>query len=45
MFTEDPIEGGITYEKGGRIKVSDAIGLGAFISEDYLKKLEKIHIH
>lgn len=32
MFSEDPVEGGITYGDGGRIELSDRIGLGATVN-------------
>lgn len=42
MFTEDPVSGGIVYEKNGVVKVPDEPGLGARIDENWLKKLEKV---
>jgi L-Ala-D/L-Glu epimerase len=42
MFQEDPVTGGIIYEKNGVIKVPETIGLGATIEENWLRKLEKI---
>lgn len=42
MFIEDPVTGGITYEKNGVVKVPEVIGLGATIDEGWLKKMEKI---
>lgn len=42
MFTEDPVTGGIVYEKNGVVKVPETIGLGATIDEGWLKKMEKI---
>ena len=42
MFTEDPISGGITYNKEGVVSLPDAIGLGATVEEDYLAKLKKV---
>ena len=44
MFSEDPVNGGIRYEKNGLIKVPEEPGLGARISEDRLAKLEKVII-
>ena len=44
MFTEDPVESGIKYEKNGVINVPDQPGLGATIDPDYLKLAEKILI-
>ena len=44
MFSEDPVSGGIVYEKNGVIKVPEAPGLGARIDEDRLAKLEKVII-
>lgn len=41
MFSEDPVTGGIIYEKNGVIKVPDTIGLGATISDAWLEKMEK----
>ena len=44
MFVEDPVTGGIKYEKNGVIKVPETIGLGATIDEDKLNKMEKVII-
>jgi len=41
MHAEDYVSGGITYHAGGVIKVPDAAGLGAWVEEDVLKKLER----
>jgi len=42
MFREDPVTGGIVYEKNGVVKVPEGVGLGASIEESRLKKMEKI---
>jgi L-alanine-DL-glutamate epimerase-like enolase superfamily enzyme len=42
MFIEDPVTGGIKYEKNGVVKVPESAGLGATVSEARLNKLEKI---
>jgi L-alanine-DL-glutamate epimerase-like enolase superfamily enzyme len=42
MFSEDPVSGGIKYEKNGVVKVPDIAGLGATIEKDWLGKMEKI---
>ncbi len=42
MFVEDPVVGGIVYEKGGLVTVPDAPGLGASLHENYIKRLKKI---
>lgn len=42
MFIEDPVTGGIIYEKNGVIKVPEVNGLGATIDESRLKKLENV---
>ena len=44
MFAEDPITGGIVYEKNGVIKLPEAIGLGAVINDSWLNSMEKISI-
>ncbi len=44
MFKEDPVTGGIKYEKNGVIKVPETPGLGASVDELYLDSLEKIII-
>ena len=44
MFSEDPVTGGIVYEKNGVVKVPETIGLGATIDEGWLKKMEKMII-
>jgi L-alanine-DL-glutamate epimerase-like enolase superfamily enzyme len=41
MFVEDPVTGGIIYEKNGVIKVPEVAGLGATVGEQWLKKMEK----
>jgi L-alanine-DL-glutamate epimerase-like enolase superfamily enzyme len=41
MFKEDPVTGGIIYEKNGVVKVPEAIGLGATVDESWLRKMEK----
>jgi L-alanine-DL-glutamate epimerase-like enolase superfamily enzyme len=41
MFSEDIVSGGLTYHANGVMKVPDAPGLGATISQSYLDKLEK----
>jgi L-Ala-D/L-Glu epimerase len=42
MFSEDPVTGGIVYEKNGVVKVPEVIGLGATIEESWLGKMEKV---
>jgi len=42
MFTEDPVSGGLTYHENGVVKVPETAGLGAWIEENLLDKLEKI---
>jgi L-alanine-DL-glutamate epimerase-like enolase superfamily enzyme len=42
MFTEDPVTGGITYGKNGRITVPDLPGLGATIEESVLEGLSSV---
>ena len=44
MFTEDPVTGGIVYEKNGVVKVPEVPGLGATIEEGWLGKTQKIVI-
>lgn len=41
MFIEDPVSGGIVYEKNGVIKVPEVAGLGATVDEKWLNKMEK----
>ncbi|HEX7754363.1 MAG TPA: dipeptide epimerase [Niabella sp.] len=38
MFSEDPVEGGITYKANGVIEVPDAPGIGAVVKPDFLKE-------
>lgn len=45
MFREDPIEGGIRYEKNGVVLVPDAPGLGATVSSNWLDKMEQVHFN
>jgi L-alanine-DL-glutamate epimerase-like enolase superfamily enzyme len=42
MFSEDPVTGGIVYEKNGVVKVPEVVGLGATIEESWLGKMEKV---
>ena len=42
MFSEDPVSGGIIYEKNGVVKVPETSGLGATIDEGWLCRMEKI---
>jgi len=44
MFSEDPVSGGIVYEKNGVVKVSEVAGLGAKIEKDWLDKLPAVII-
>jgi L-Ala-D/L-Glu epimerase len=44
MFSEDPVTGGIIYEKNGVVKVPEVAGLGATIKTAWLNKLEKVII-
>lgn len=44
MFSEDPVTGGIIYEKNGVVKVPETPGLGATINETWLNKMEKVVI-
>jgi L-Ala-D/L-Glu epimerase len=44
MFTEDPVTGGIIYEKNGVVKVSEVVGLGATVDESWLGRMEKVII-
>lgn len=42
MFRDDPVSGGIIYEKNGVIKMPKANGIGATIDESWLRKMEKV---
>ncbi len=44
MFEEDPVVGGIQYMKNGIVSIPEVAGLGASMSKDYLKRLDKIVI-
>lgn len=44
MFSEDPVSGGIIYEKNGIISVPDTLGLGASINKSQLDKMKSIAI-
>ena len=44
MFKEDPVTGGIVYEKNGVVKVPEVLGLGATIDDAWLRKMEKVTI-
>jgi L-Ala-D/L-Glu epimerase len=42
MFVEDPVVGGITYDKKGSVFVPEQPGLGATVDDRYLESLEKV---
>ncbi len=44
MFSEDIVTDGLTYHANGVMKVPDAPGLGATISQTHLDKMEKVII-
>lgn len=44
MFREDPVTGGITYEKNGVVRITETTGLGAFITEERLNALENVRV-
>ena len=44
MFNEDPVSGGIRYERNGVIEVPTSPGLGATLSDTWMQKLDKIII-
>ena len=44
MFKEDPVSGGIVYEKNGRISITESPGLGATIDNSRLSTLENISV-
>jgi L-Ala-D/L-Glu epimerase len=45
MFVDDPVSGGIKYDKKGIVIVPDKPGLGASMEEKYLQGLQKIIIN
>ena len=45
MFIEDAVQGGMSYGANGQVNVPDEPGLGAWMAEDYLNKLDKITIN
>lgn len=42
MFSDDPVTGGIVYEKNGVVKVPETAGLGTSVHETILSFMEKI---
>jgi L-alanine-DL-glutamate epimerase-like enolase superfamily enzyme len=44
MFSEDPVSGGIKYKPNGVVELPEAIGLGAYVNEKWLNKMEKVVI-
>jgi L-alanine-DL-glutamate epimerase-like enolase superfamily enzyme len=44
MLKEDPVTGGIVYEKNGVVKVPEIAGLGASVDDDWLEEMEKVVI-
>ncbi len=45
MFIEDPVVGGLSYDKNGVMSVPDRPGLGAMIDEKHLQRLTKATIN
>lgn len=45
MFVEDPVVGGITYDRNGVVTVPDSPGLGATIDHNYLQRQIKAVIN
>jgi L-alanine-DL-glutamate epimerase-like enolase superfamily enzyme len=45
MFKQDPVSGGIRYEKNGVIQLPEGPGLGATNAEEWLQRMESIHLH
>jgi L-alanine-DL-glutamate epimerase-like enolase superfamily enzyme len=44
MLKEDPVIGGMRFLENGIVEIDDAIGIGATVDEEYLKKCERITI-
>ncbi len=44
MFKEDPVTGGIVYEKNGVVRVPETNGLGATIDQNWLNKMAQVSI-
>jgi len=44
MFSEDPVTGGIVYEKNGVVRVPETVGLGATIDDGWLRGMERVVI-
>jgi L-alanine-DL-glutamate epimerase-like enolase superfamily enzyme len=44
MFIQDPVTGGIVYEKNGVVKVPEVNGLGATIDQGWLNKMERVTV-
>ncbi len=44
MFTEDPVTGGICYDKNGKVTAPVEPGLGAAFDSSYLQGLEQVCI-
>jgi L-alanine-DL-glutamate epimerase-like enolase superfamily enzyme len=42
MFSDDPVTGGIIYERNGVVKITETPGLGASIGDEWLNRLEKV---
>lgn len=42
MFSEDPVSGGLSYYENGVVKVPEVPGLGAWIEEKYLNRLQRV---
>ena len=44
MLAEDFVLGGLSYNEVGEVSVSEEVGLGAIVNEEYLKGLVKWRI-
>jgi L-alanine-DL-glutamate epimerase-like enolase superfamily enzyme len=42
MFRDDPVSGGIAYQKKGMIKIPETPGLGAWVEDDVLKRFDSV---
>jgi L-alanine-DL-glutamate epimerase-like enolase superfamily enzyme len=45
MFTDDPVNGGVKYQENGVVKLPETNGLGATISDEWLRKMESVIIN
>ncbi|MEJ8842067.1 dipeptide epimerase [Lacibacter sp. H375] len=44
MLKEDPVVGGMVFKENGIVEIDEAVGIGATVDDEYLKKCDKVII-